>query len=742
MMSVLTILFLVFQSAPILSGTVTDENNEALPGVHLYWSDGSGGTTSDLNGNFRLRIPENERPELIVSMIGFQRLSIRFSSIDDFDSFSITLEPITLRSGDVIVTAGRYSQLQGSVAMSITTVNTAEIEQRNAVSLDEVLRYIPGVQMAQNQVNIRGSTGFSYGTGSRVLLLIDGVPMMGPDQNDIKFDALPMSQVERIEVIKGPGSALYGSGALGGVINLITKTYPTQPETRVRGFTGFYEPVPFERWKREWDGASSARPYSGVSFSHAQTLTNRVGFWISGLYKNDTGYLENTNQQSLQVYGKTGIRTSDNTRLDLYMGYRFNKNRQFLYWNGLNDPLRAGRIILGGGVAAGTNYVQTEHYSFLPSFFHLVNDQFFYHLRGRAYGIAVKPIDSEGNIRPRDQHTYGFRYGAETQTTWLPISGLQIISGISYDDIMADSEFFIGTDNQMVRNQPEYAVFSQFDYTINRHFSLSGGLRYDAYQIDTQDIASKLSPKLNLSWFPVESVSARLAYGQGFRVPAVSERFVNNRDFLPLEPNLDLRPEESTGYEVGVGYTRRLSQSWDFNSDVAVFRNEYKNLVEPVFNPELGAFQFINLTEAVINGIELTAGISSRNNGHRLDVNYVYLNHSDSDTDEPLVYRSDHQFKVSLLADLPFNLQLGTDYRYLSKPARLDSDFSIFVPNADAFTDIHVLDMRLIAEIPVSSFVEITTFAQVRNLLRHFYVERPAYLAETRTWEFGLQMKF
>ncbi len=740
----ITILLFAFAAEPVITGTVTDDRNDPLPGVHVFVQNGTAGTVTNASGRFELRLSEPGEVTLVASMVGYARHTQLIDVQEGVNSeLDIRLSPITLGSGEVVVTAGRRAQVAGNAPVSVSTISAQEIETRNIRSLDESLRYVPGVQMAQNQVNIRGSTGFSYGTGSRVLLLVDGVPMMGPDQNDIKFDALPMAQVERVEIVKGPGSALYGSGALGGVINLITKDFPEQPESQIRPFSGWYEPVVHDRWKENWDGATEWRNYHGLVFSHARSLGQNAGFWISGLYQDDSGYLEQTTSRSFQLYGKFGFRPAQNIFVDIYGGYRFSRNRQFLYWNGLNDPLRAGRIVFSGEAASGANYLQSEHYSLLPTFRHIINDRFFYTIRGRAYAIAVKPLDSEGNIRPSDQHTTGLRYGAETEINWSPVQNGNLISGASFDDIATESEFFIGQDDQMLRSQPELAFFSQYDQEVSRNLTISAGLRYDAYRIDTQDWATRLSPKLNVAWSPTEALTLRGAYGHGFRVPAVSERFVNNRDFLPLEPNLDLRPEESVGYEIGVHFVRNLFAGIGFEWDTALFWNDYDQLIEPRFEVDLAGFQFVNLTEARIRGVETTTTFLTNDGNHQLRLGYTYLDHRDLTEDEPLTYRSDHQLMAGVQATAPFAVQIGADYRYLSKPDRVDSDFSIFVPDADAMTAIHVVDARVFRDTPISGGrVNLRISASVNNLLNYYYVERPAYLAPPRSYEFGMQVRF
>jgi outer membrane receptor for ferrienterochelin and colicins len=732
-----------------ISGKVITTDGEALYGVYVI-ADGLGtGTITDMNGTYQLTLQHEGELRLIFSMVGYRRVThtivVNPATTAEIRQDAV-LETITLSSGEVVVTAGRRSQVTGSVPISMRVVTAAEIERRNPVSLDQTLRYIPGVQITENQVGIRGSTGFSYGTGSRVLMLVDGAPLMGPDQSDVRFHAIPMSRVERVETIKGPGSALYGSGALGGVINLITMDPASEPETIVRGWVSGYEPVYYDEWKQNWDGASQWRTYNGLSLTHSSTVNDRFSFWIHGLGRFDQNYLERANNHSLQTYSKLVYRISNDITLRTFLGYRISRHNTFLYWNGLNDPLSLGRIQLGNLNTTGGSFIEGQQLTVLPTLQHIVNRSLSYAIRGRLYGIYTKPLAPDGTAAPKETHTQGARYGSEAEVTWISSSGVVVIAGISGDDIIAESEMFIGIDNQKVRSQPEYAVFGQVDLRPLRALGVTAGLRYDAYQIDTQDIASKLSPKLNVAWTLNESTVIRAAFGQGFRVPAVSERFVNSNDYLPLSPNLNLRPETSTGLELGVRWTGRVGSDLTLDTDFVVFHNEYQDLIEPRFLPLFGSFRFINLTEARITGMEATVDLRAMQGRLSTMIGYTWLDHEDVLNKLPLSYRSDHQITMSADYLIGSGVSVGVDYRYLSKPSRIDTDFSIFIPGSDKFVDINVADARFIWELPMGALTSRITGAKiallVHNMLNYYYVERPAYLARPRSFEINLSLQF
>lgn len=730
-----------------LSGIVMDANSAPLPGVQIFVENTSYGTATDAFGRFSFVANFSPGDQLVFNLTGYQTVRLPYQNvINNAENLSVIMSDLQFTGDDVFITASRYSRLTGSVPVSIRSIDARTIQSRNNSRLDETLRFVPGLSLAENQVSIRGSTGFSYGTGSRVLLLVDGSPIMGPDTNDIRFTAIPMSQVERVEIIKGPGSALYGSGALGGVINLITKPISSDNFTSVRSFFGLHEPTSNVLWKRNWEPAGDWKPYGGIEIGHSTRLSNTVGLRVNGLYLGDQGYQENSRGYAIQGYTKLIWTPNNKIEVDLQTVFRHYRNQLFLYWNGRNDALRYGRISFGGLEANGKSYTTGQQLTFLPSFRHILSDGLFYTVRGRAYALRSQPLFSDGTPQPDEKVINGLRYGGEVQFTWLPgVVHSTLVTGASADAIVADAEIFIGSDNQPLRNQPEYAVFSQYEFVPIDGALVSAGLRYDAYQIDKQDLATKLSPKLSASYAITPNWTIRAAYGQGFRVPAISERFVNSSDYLPLEPNLNLRPEESIGTELGVRFQVVRNRSYRIDFDLVGFNNEYKNLIEPRFIPQYIGFQFINLNSAQVRGMEATFDIRTASDRFTSTLGYTYLDHEDSETNEPLAYRSDHQLVFSTTFRVWRGISAGADIQYLSKPEKVDTDFSLFVRDASTFEAKQLVDFRVQGDLSKALFSQesgrsASVSVIVRNALNHFYVERPAILGRPRTYEVSFQL--
>jgi len=727
-----------------IAGSVTDAQGIALPGINVFLDSTHFGAATDVYGKFEIdRVPFG-RYVLTATAIGFEpeRRAVTVSGATD-TLYHIVLHEIALMSSEVVVTASRQARLSSSVPASFSIITPRELEVRNIVSLDQALRYVPGVQVLDNQVNIRGSSGFSFNAGSRVLVLLDGLPLLSPESDGIPFDALPFSQVDRIEVIKGPGSALFGGGALGGVINVITRDYPATPTYHLKTYSGLHEPVKYEIWRDKWeDGGDEWRPLWGVTASHARKLGNGAGFWINFDYRRDEGYTALSKRRIFQGFAKVGWSLGEGTKMDVLLSGLSRKKDTFLFWNGITDALNPGMFKLGDPLdPTGSADALTTEFIAQPSLRHVLGKRWLLQSRLRLYGIVIQAIDTEGNPKPVSDGTLGFRYGGEVQLDWNPSLDRSIVFGVSGDANTTASSFFTTGDGDDTGSQPEAAAFIQWEERASEKLDVIAGLRFDAYRIDGAESVEKLSPKLALSYKAADLLSLRASYGQGFRVPGLAERFVNNQDRFPLFPNPDLRPEESASYEIGLRLFSTVRGN-SFRIDVAGFWNDYEDLIEPKLvrieepdePPKLG-FQFVNLTRARIRGVEIGLDASLYRDRVNLKTGYTFLDSKDLDLGSELPFRPNHLINAALDARVWKFLEAGIDYRFAETPDEVDTDFIRFVPNADILVQTRVTDFWVaVAEGPVRVSVH------ANNAFDYYYLERPAFLAAPRHYVLQLTL--
>ncbi len=703
-----------------VEGTVRDAAGQPLAGANVRVEGTRQGSAAGADGRYRIAPLAPGAYQVTASLVGYRTLTRGVVVAGGAARLDFVLEAQPVEAGAVVVTASRNAQARDAVAHSVSVVTPRDIESRGLVTLDAALRQVPGVQLADNQVSIRGSSGFSYNVGSRVLLLVDGVPMLGPDSEGVPFEILPLAAVDRVEVVRGPGSALYGSGALGGVVNVLTRDFPDRPATFARAQMGAYLPVRHAAWRARWDEADAPRPFYDTGFFHARRL-GTGGLWLSASYRRDVGYTRLGASERLLAYGKWGVAPSARTRLSLLGGATRSRGDSFLYWNGLDDPLNPGTLALGGAGTTGSEDNLTYRFSALPTFTHTLSPRLFYRVAGRFFGVSIRPLDAQGRPRAAIRGTAGYRYGGEVQAVWQAPGGL-LTGGGALDANAVRSNYF-GTDPPFLA-QPEGALFAQWEWRPAPRLDATLGLRFDAYALESRQVEKQLSPKLSLAYRLSEAWRLRASAGRGFRVPGVTERYVDDSSLFPILSNPALKPETSTGYEVGArGLLGPVAL------DGAVFWTDFRRLVEPVFVAEAGrqGFQFVNLTRARIRGLEVGAEVPVPSNRGLLRVSYQLLDARDLSENRALVFRSRHLVQATL--DLAAGRwSAGADARYSSRPDRVDSDFARFVPDADQLVSTRVLDLRAGAR-----WRAFTATLLVRNALDYYYAERPAILAPPRS---------
>ena len=244
---ILFILFTIFlaptysQNATLKGVLMDSEYDEPLIGANVLMNNGAGAAT-DINGKYSFQVDPGEY-KVTYKYIGYKTITKNITlTAGETMVINLTLNPIANQLDDVVVSASKYEQKLGEVPVSMAVIKPALIENKAIRDAEAIIEQVPGVQVNENQISIRGGSGWSYGAGSRVMVLVDEMPMLAGDANDIKFSAIPMENIAQIEILKGASSVLYGSSALNGVINIRTK-YPTEkPTTNITVANGYYLP--------------------------------------------------------------------------------------------------------------------------------------------------------------------------------------------------------------------------------------------------------------------------------------------------------------------------------------------------------------------------------------------------------------------------------------------------------------------------------------------------------------------
>ncbi|MFA6571151.1 MAG: TonB-dependent receptor, partial [Bacteroidota bacterium] len=338
------IMILVLANIPLdaaskcsVNGKIIDfKTNEPITGATIRLEKTPFGAISKSNGEFLIQNIPAGNYNLIISFIGYEisEQKVNLKAGENL-TVNVSIKSQPLRTEEIVVSANKRIQAVQDVPVTTSVIDSRSLQERNIVKADEALQYISGVNLIGDQVSIRGSSGFAYGVGSRVAFLIDGMPVLSGDQGDIKFDALPIFNIERIEIVKGAGSALYGTGALGGVINLITKEPLEQAEYKIRTFAGIYTKPTYKEWQYR-DNLSS---FAGFDAGFSQK-TGNLGITLSGGTKRDESYTLFNDSFRWNLFSKLKYNFSNSFSLSMLGSFATEDKAEWVYWNSLDSATR------------------------------------------------------------------------------------------------------------------------------------------------------------------------------------------------------------------------------------------------------------------------------------------------------------------------------------------------------------------------------------------------------------------
>lgn len=623
---------------------VAAQNRQPIPGASVMLEGTLLGAATDARGNFTLvRVPAG-RYTVKVAMIGF--VPVRREVVvraGEQAELHVTLEETVIETPSVVVTASKRYQEIGDSPMSVSVVSQARLNQIGEFNLEQILQYAPGVNFMGSQINIRGSSGYSHGAGTRVLYLVDGVPILPGDSGDIKWDLLSPGQIDHIEIVKGAGSALYGSSAMGGVINVITKDPTPRPVTQVRLLAGFYDQPAY----REWRWTNRLLHFNETSVSHSRRF-NGGELVLAGGRTESLGYRENGNLLRYNLTAKLGWRISPQVHLALTNNWNASEYGSSFMWQSQNHPLEAPEAAVGDKVKSWKANVNAVYRHALSEKLGLKARLSYFHNRWENF------------FHDNNDYSSAQKLGFEIQTDFLPRHGHALTAGVEGTFDRVQSTMF---DNHEAYN---LAFYAQDELKLPWRLQLTIGGRFDLSHIDIGIDDRQLSPKVGLVWKARPGSTLRLSSGRGFRAPSVAERFTDVVvSGLRVVPNLQLRAESAWCYEAGVN--QEISKH--FLLDLALFNNQYHDLIEP--EPDAsGTVRFINVTEARIRGIETSLQGSLWKGRLTPALSYTLLDPWDITAKDYLAYRARHLFTGTVtFTQGPF--RVGVDYRYVSRLERV-----------------------------------------------------------------------
>ena len=647
----------------VLEGRVVDSKTyDPLAGVYVIYGKDLGEIT-DGNGRFMIST-EADKLTVTFKFLGYETLTREFflTSGDTIET-EILLDMVIKEIDQVVVTANRTEQRMAELTVSMDIVKNSFLTQNHIIDAQEIVNKTPGIEVMDGQASVRGGSGFSYGAGSRVLALIDGLPVSSADAGNIKWQFLPLENISQIEIIKGASSVLYGSSALNGIINFRTADATVTPDTRFFVETGIFGKPRNENWIW-W---RTPRTFSTVSFSHLRRMGNN-DFGIGLNLMNDEGYRRLNGEQL--------------GRLNLKFKHRSARNERLTY--GIN---------IHSGVDNKTDFVQWEDADSgalkqSPSSAVEVRQKF---LAADPYISLNKTGTSKHDLRMRLQMSEN-RFPVSTQnnsTAWSLFSEYQgwfrlsdvfdLTAGASETYSIVNSEFY--GDHTGIN----LAGYSQLEAKPLEKLKAVAGVRIEHNTLD--GIKDRFVPifRAGLNWEAARNTFFRASLGQGYRYPSIAEKYAaTTLGSVRIIPNPEIVPEYGWSSEIGVKHgieTGKLTGQ----ADISVFILNNKDLIEFIYAiyPEVGdAFKAINVEQSRVYGYEAELILNRTFGKIRTTLSggytYIYPAEINSLTRENtgiyLKYRRKHSGKISLTTSRD-KIDFGLSFYIKSRILNIDDVF-------------------------------------------------------------------
>jgi iron complex outermembrane receptor protein len=676
------------------------------------------GSLTNKDGKFVLSKVPKGKYTLIVSYVGYQT-SRSTVYVPSRDTLVFYMLPRLIETNELVVSASKKLQTVQEVPVSVAFVGQEIFSRKNYVRLDEALRFVSGVVVNKDNINIRGSSGFSFGVGSRVSYLIDGVPMLSGDNADAKYDIVPPEAIANVEIVKGAGSSLYGSSAIGGVINVITKEPGENVSYSIKLQSGIYTKPKYKQWIYT-DKLTTKSVIEGF-------LSENFGLFkllLSGNFVKDESYRQFDKSTRFNIFGKITKELKNYGKATLLVFFSSDKRNDWVYWNSLDSATQP---------PTGTDlsrYLVSDkgNVSFLHKF--IVSTQTFADFKSSLYYTS---LDNKLNPKnPEYRQSKAFSFNNELQLNTHFGDNTLVSYGVNYQRNWVESNIY-GKHKQNL-----FSLFSQVEFSKFYNSTITIGGRFDVEKSDSSKQYLEFSPKFGLNYLLSESNSIRFSIGRGFRSPSLAERFATIKySGFEVVPNYDLRSEYSWSTEFGAlcEFKRFIIP---FLVDFSLFYSYFNDLIEPSYKiiQAKPLIRFENISKARILGFEISFKTNLFNQ-IPFFVGFTYLDPKDLRENKILKYRSKYTLISSVTLPYRF-LSFTFDFRYISKIQRLDDMLSLQVKDYDAIVPIYVVDVNLNFDL-MHFKLPFTVNLSVQNLFDYYYVEMVGNLAPTRLVSLRLQ---
>tara|TARA_A100001035_G_scaffold11714_1_gene8215 strand:- start:4593 stop:6710 length:2118 start_codon:yes stop_codon:yes gene_type:complete len=564
---VLSALSLLFGSSSDdkVTGRVFDSSSKnPISNVNIYFPKEKVGATTDLNGNFQIEYKFDFPTTMEVAHIGYQTL---YQTIDKNSSIDIdlALKKTFIKMDELVVTATRTKKLHKNVPIATEVINKSEIKRSGATNIADLLAQRSGVSL---QTSVEGGSVLNLlGLDSRyILILVDGQPINGKFNNRVSLDQIQTYNVDKIEIVKGPSSSLYGSEAMAGVINIITTN---------------------ELFEKSYDFSVRANnTENNVRNDGFGSGSSYLNFKINQPFKNLNMSL-NVNLQEINRDQSIELIEIDLLKkqfLESILSFNVFENHDLSFKVNTYDQSESGKSKL---MVTNTK-IQRNNLSFSHAFKNYTQT-----ITSSTYKRNYLQNRPWGELERDDLTKESF---VEYEGLFTKkIGKTDINSGIEIHSASYSSDR-IKDGNQSILNK---SIFLQTSFDVVEKFNFIIGIRND----DFSEYSSVINPRIGMMYSIDKNWKLRTAWGKGFRAPSFMERFIdwNHAQFnYSVQGNSQLKPEISNGTTLGVEYTDPSRHQ----ISLMLYHTDFSNLINDyVIQPGLLSYQ--NIESATFSGLEL-----------------------------------------------------------------------------------------------------------------------------------------
>lgn len=560
------------------------------------------------------------------------------------------------RLDEMVVTGTRTSHTLKDVPVETVVVTREDIERTNAQTVTDAIRHIPGLSAAgADDIFGAGSStarlrGLSFNNGYG-LILIDGQRIHGSGQSGahgeyaVGLNQIPVSMIERIEVVKGPSSVLYGSDAMVGVINIITRKSPKKETGGAGASYGWYKVK-----ERVRDGVTSKpsdddewRNLSESYVYYGNRISDRTGYLINYAYESG----ENNGADPDEEKRNSGMVKIDSRLSDTLDGWIKGELSRYI-----RD---------GTSPSTEDSYRISAAMTWQPSDSHLLQ------IKGYHY---IDFFNAESSA----SHRYGnIGYDQmELQHTWKLTDSQLVTTGAEFQrqtiDYRINNYNVAETTRTTVQEDVDtWSLFIQDELTLFGDLTVVPGVRYDYHSTFDESV----NPKLSLMYRLFDNTTLRASAGRSFKSPTIRQLYYDIPFYhspFYIRSNPDLEPETSIGYSAGV-------EQWLFNNNAILnlgfFRNDIDDMVvtesanETYNGQELRIYR--NVEQAMTQGIEFSARMQFGPN-FLVYAAYTFTDSENKETGEELTYIPEHEFNLAPTFEYePLGLGVGANLAWFSK---------------------------------------------------------------------------